>query len=140
MALNINIQGSFKKCLLLFCQPKILFAVVWFLDHFTLESIPPMNSNWIVAFVNYLDVWVTKFKPSLMFFQLLILTPNNVIWKDFSAILFDETQHVVNASSAGYVPLCYEVINLIIKPQNFLLMFFLCKLKGLYLIVFLFSG
>ena len=75
-----------------------------------------------------------------MFFQLLILTPNNVIWVDFSAILFDETQHVVNASSAGYVPFCYEVINLIIKPQNFMLMFFLCKLKGLYLIIFLFSG
>ena len=35
----------------------------------------------------------------------------------------------------GYVPVCYEVINPFIKSQNFLLMGFICKLKGLYLIV-----
>ena len=48
---------------------------------------------------------------------------------------FHETQHVVKTSAAGYVPVCYEVINLFIKPQNFLLMFFIFKLKGFYLIV-----
>ena len=140
MALNSDIQGSFKKCSLLFCQPKMVFVVVWFLDHFTLESIPLINSIGIVAFVNHLHVWVTKFKPSFMFFQLLILTLNNVIWVDFSAILFDETQRFVKASAVGYVPVCYEVINLFIKPQNFLLMFFICKRKGLYLIIFFFKG
>ena len=70
-----------------------------------------------------------------MFFQLLILTANNVIWVDFSAILFDKTQHVIKI-----VIVCYEFINLFIKPQNFLLMFFICKLKGLYLIIFFFNG
>ena len=118
----------------------MVFVVVWFLDHFTLESIPLINSIGIVAFVNHLHVWVTKFKPSFMFFQLLILTLNNVIWVDFSAILFDETQRFVKASAVGYVPVCYEVINLFIKPQNFLLMFFICKRKGLYLIIFFFKG
>ena len=37
------------------------------------------------------------------------------------------------------MPVCYKVVNLFIKPQNFLLMglafFFIRKLKGLYLIV-----
>ena len=118
----------------------MVFVVVWFLDHFTLESIPLINSIGIVAFVNHLHVWVTKFKPSFMFFQLLILTLNNVIWVDFSAILFDETQRFVKASAVGYVPVCYEVINLFIKPQNFLLMFFISLLKVLYLIIFFFNG
>ena len=118
----------------------MVFVVVWFLDHFTLESIPLINSIGIVAFVNHLHVWVTKFKPSLMFFQLLILPPNNVIWVDFAAFLFDETQHVVKASAGGYAPVCYEVINLFIKPQNFLLMFFFCTLKGFYLIVTVWDG
>ena len=35
---------------------------------------------------------------------------------------------------------CYEINNLFIKPQNFLLMFFICKLKGLHLIVTVFDG
>ena len=34
----------------------------------------------------------------------------------------------------------YEVIKLFIKPQNFLLMFFICELKGLHLIIFFFDG
>ena len=67
LVLNSNIQGSFKKCSLLFCQPKMVFIVVWFLDHFMLESFPPMNSIGIVALVSYLHVWLTKFKSPLMF-------------------------------------------------------------------------
>ena len=97
-----------------------------------------MNDVWIITFVNHLHAWVTKFKPSLMFFKLLVLTPNNVInviWVNFSAILFDGTQHVVKISMAGYLPVCYEIINLSIEPENFLLMLFICKLKGFYLIV-----
>ena len=54
---------------------------------------------------------------------------------DFPAILVDETQRLVKTSTTDYVPVCYEVINLFIKPQNFMLMFFICKLKGLYLLV-----
>ena len=74
-----------------------------------------------------------------MFFQLPVLTSNNVVWVSLSAVLFDKTQHIVKTSTTGYVPVCYEVINLFIKPQNFLLMglvlFTICKLKGLYLVV-----
>ena len=51
------------------------------------------------------------------------------------AVLFDETQHVVKTSTAGYAPVYYKVINLFIKPQNFLLVFLICRLKGFYLIV-----
>ena len=54
---------------------------------------------------------------------------------NFSTIPFDETQHVVKISTTGYEPVFYEAINIFMKPQNFLLMFFICKLKGLYLIV-----
>ena len=75
-----------------------------------------------------------------MFFKLSVLTLNNVIWVSFSAILFDETQHVVKTSTMSYVPVCYKVINLSIKSQNFLFMFFICKLKGFYLIVTVFDG
>ena len=70
-----------------------------------------------------------------MFFKLPMLTLNNVVWVNFSTVLFDETQHVVKTSTVGYVLVCYEVINLFIEPQNFLLMFLICKLKGVYLIV-----
>ena len=42
-------------------------------------------------------------------------------------------------STVGYVPICYEIIDLFIKPQDFLMMdlafFFICKLKDLDLIV-----
>ena len=43
-------------------------------------------------------------------------------------------------NTAGHVPVCYEIINLFIKPQHFLLMFFICKIKGLYLIVMVCDG
>ena len=94
-----------------------------------------MNSIGIITFVNHLHVCVTKFKPSFMFFKLSVPTRNNVIWLNFSTILFYETQYIVKTSTTGYVPVCYEVINLFIEPQNFLLMFLICKLKDLYLIV-----
>ena len=89
LVLNIHIQGSFKKGSLLFRQAEMVFVVVWFLDHFTLKSAPLMNSIWIITFVRHLHVWVTKFKPSLMFFQLPVLALNNVVWVNFSAVLFD---------------------------------------------------
>ena len=75
-----------------------------------------------------------------MFFKLSVLASNNVIWVKFSAILFDEKQHVVKTSAAGYMLVCYEIINLFIKSQNFLLMGFICKFKGLYLIVTVCDG
>ena len=80
-----------------------------------------------------------KFKIFFIFFKRSILTSNNVIWVGLLAILFNEAQHFVKISTTGYVPVFYEVINLFIKPQNFLLMFFICKFKGLYLIVFFFD-
>ena len=132
--LNSHIQGSFKKCSLLFGQAKMVFVIVWFLDHFTVKSTPSMNGIWIITFVSHLHVWVTKFKPSLMFLQAPVLTSKDVIWVNFSAIFFDEAQHVIKTVAAGYLPFCYEVINAFIKPQNFLLMGFICKLKGLNLI------
>ena len=135
LVLNIHIQGSFKKGSLLFRQAEMVFVVVWFLDHFTLKSAPLMNSIWIITFVSHLHVWVTKFKPSLMFFQLPVLTSNNVVWVNFSAVLFGETQHVVKTSTSGFVPVCYEVIHLFIEPQNFLSVGLICELKGLYLII-----
>ena len=122
MVLKSDIRGSFKKCSLLFSQSKMVFVIIWFLDHFTLETIPSVNGVWVIAFVNHLHVWVTKFKPSLMFLQLLVLAPNNVVWVNFSTVLFDKAQHVVKTSTRSYALVCYEVINLFIKPQNFLLM------------------
>ena len=106
----------------------MVFVIVWFLDHFTLESVPSMNSIWIITFFSNLHVWVTKFKPSLIFFKLSILTSNNIIWMGLFAILFDEAQRVVKTSRTRHLPVCYKVINLLIEPQNFLFM-------GLYLIV-----
>ena len=85
----------------------MVFVVIWFFDHFSLEPVPPMNSIWIIAFVSHLHVWVTKFKPLLMFFKLLVLTPNNAILVNFSTILVDEKQHVVKTSKVGYMPVCY---------------------------------
>ena len=123
MVLNSDIQGSFKKFLLLFRQSVIMtFVIIWLFDHFTLEPVPLVNGVWIITFVSHLHVWVTKFKPPFMFFQLLVLTSNNEVWVNFFAALFDVAQHVVKTSAAGYMPVCYEVINLFIKPQNFLLM------------------
>ena len=117
----------------------MIFVPVWLLCPFTLKSTPTVNCVWIITFVGHLHVWVTKSKPSLMFFQLPVLTSNSIVWVNFSAVLFDETQHIVKTSTADYVLVCYEIVNLFIKPQNLLLMglpfFLIRKLKGLYLIV-----
>ena len=121
LVLNIYIQGSFKKFLLLFGQAEMVFVVIWFLDHFTLEFVLSVNGVWIITFVSHPHVWVTKFEPSLMFFQLPVLTSNNILWVPFPTIRFEETQYLVKTSTASHVPVCYEVINLFIKPQNFLL-------------------
>ena len=99
-----------------------------------------MNSIWITTAVSPLHVWVTKFKTFFIFFKLSILTSNKVVWMPFPAILFDETQHVVKTPTTGYVPVFYEVINLFIKLQNFLLMLLISKLKGFYLIVTVCDG
>ena len=88
--LNSDIKDSLKKFSLLFRQAEMVFAVIWFLNHFTLEYGPTMNSIWIMTPVSLLHVWVTKFKASLIFFKLSTLTSNNVIWMPFFAILFDE--------------------------------------------------
>ena len=126
-------------CPLHFGQAKMVLVVVWLFNHFALKSAPSVNCIWIITFVGHLHVCVTKPKPSLMSFQLPVLTSNNVVWVNFSAVLFDETQHVNKTSTAGYVPVCYEIVNLFIELQNFLLIgltfFLICKLKGFYLIV-----
>ena len=132
--LNNNIQCNFKKFSLFFRQTEMVSAIVWFLDHFTLEYVPSVNYVWIIAFVSHSHVWVTKFKPLFMIFKMPILTSNNVVWMPFSSILFDETQHVVKTSATGYIPVSYKIINLCIKLQNFLLMPLTSKLKGFYLI------
>ena len=98
MALNSDIQDSFKECLLLFCQAEMIFVIVWPLDHFTFKRVPTMNSNWIMTFVSHLHAWITKFKPSLMFFQLSVLTSNNIVWVNFFAILFNE----IHSTSSKY--------------------------------------
>ena len=122
--LNSDIQGSFKKFPLLFRQAETIFVIIWPFHQFTLKPVLSVNGIWIITFVNHLHVWVTKFKPSFMFFKLSILTSNNVIWVNFIAVLFDETQYVAKISTMNYLPVSDEVINLFIKPQNFLSMFF----------------
>ena len=117
----------------------MVFVIIWFLDHFTLEYVLSMNSIWIITPASLLHVWVTKFKTFFIFFKLSILTLNNVMWVDLFAILFNEAQHV-KISMTRYMPAFYEVINLFIKLQNVLLMFFICKLKGFYLIVTVCDG
>ena len=111
----------------------MFFVIIWLFDHLMLEPVPSVNGVWIITFVK-------KFKPSFMFFQLLVLISNNVVWVNFFAVLFDEARHVVKTSAVEYVPVCYEIINLFIKPQNFILMLFVCKLKGFYLIVLVSDG
>ena len=106
LVLNSDIQDSLRKFSLLFRQAEMVFVIVWCLDHFTLESVPSMNSIWIITFVSHHHVWVTKFKPSLIFFKLSILTLNNTIWVGLFTVLFDEAQHVVRTSTMGYVPVC----------------------------------
>ena len=140
MILNSDIKDSLKKFSLLFRHAEIVFVIIWFFDHFTLEYVSSMNSIWIITPASLFHVWVTKFKTFFIFFKLSILTSNNVIWVGLLAILFNEAQDVVKTSTTGYVPVFYEAINLFIKLQNLLLMFFICKFKGLYLIIFLFDG
>ena len=94
----------------------MVFVIVWFLNHFKLEYIPSMNSIWIIPPTSLLNVWVTMFKTSLIFFKLYIMTSSNLILVGLLAILFDEAQHVVKISTTGYVSVFYEVINLFIKP------------------------
>ena len=60
--LNIHIQGSFKKCLLLFGQTEMVLVAVWLLDPFRLKSAPSVNGVWIIIFISHLHIWVTKFK------------------------------------------------------------------------------
>ena len=72
----------------------MIFVVIWFLDHFTLEPVPLVNGVWIIAFVDHSHVWATKFKLLLMVFQPTVLTSNNVVWMPFPTILFDEAQHL----------------------------------------------
>ena len=98
-----------------------------------------MNRIWIITPSSFLHVWVMNFKTSFLFFKQSILALNNVIWVGLFAILSDEAQHVVKIYTTGYVPVFYEVINLFIKLQTFLLMFLICKFKGLYLIIFFFD-
>ena len=101
--LNRDIQGSFKKFLLLFRQAEMVFVLVWFLYHFTFKPVPSVNDVWIIKFVSHHHAWVTKCKPLLMFFQLPILTSNNVVWISFCPVLFDEVQHlnIVKAKPFG---------------------------------------
>ena len=146
LVLNSDIQGSLKRFSFLICQVGMVFVIVWFLDHFMFKPVPLVNGVWIITFVSHQHARITKFKPSLMFFKLSILTSNNIIWVPFPAILFDEIQHIVKTSTTGYMPVCYEIINLLFfffqgllmlftEPQNLLLVgltfFFICKLKGL---------
>ena len=100
-----------------------------------ISRLRPLNDVWIITLMNHIHAWVTKFKPSFMFFKLLVLIPNSIILVNFSAILFGKTQHVVKTSTPGCGSVCYEIINLFIEPHNFMLMFFICKLEGFYFIV-----
>ena len=79
----------------------MVFVIVWFLDHFTLEYVPSMNGIWITTPASLLHVWVTKFKTSLILFKLSKLASNNVMWVGLFAILFDEAQHVVKYPRRG---------------------------------------
>ena len=82
----------------------MVFVIVWLFYHFTLKSTPLVNGVCIITFVSHLHVWVAKFKPSLMFFKLPILTSNNVVWVSLFTIFFDETQHVGKTPTTGYMP------------------------------------
>ena len=68
-----------------------------------------------------------------MILKLLVLTSNNVVWVNFSTVLFDEIQYVVKTSMVGCVPVHCDVIK--IETLDFLAFYIICKLKGLYLTV-----
>ena len=72
----------------------MVFVIVWFLYHFTFKPVPSVNGVWIITFVSDHLAWITKFKPLLMFFQLSLLTLNNVVWMPFFTVLFDKAQHL----------------------------------------------
>ena len=81
----------------------MIFVIVWFLDHFTLEYVPSVNSIWVITPAVLVHVWVTKFETIFIFFKLSILTSNNVMWVGLLAILFNKAQHVVKISTTGNV-------------------------------------
>ena len=97
-------KAVFKKFSLFFHQAEMVFVIVWFLYHFTLKPVLLMNGVTIITFVNHLHVWVTKFKPSLMFFKLPVLASNNVVWMTFSAVLFDETHNTLSKHAGNSMP------------------------------------
>ena len=70
-----------------------------------------------------------------MFFQLPVLTSNNVVWVSLFAIFL--MKHSTFSKHPPWATRLFSMRSLIsfIEPQNFLLMFFIYKLKGLYLIV-----
>ena len=133
LVLNSGVKDSLKKFSLLLRQAKMVFVIIWFFDHFTLEYVPSVKSIWVITPADLFHAWITKLKLFFLFFKLSIFSPNKVICAGLLTILFNETQYVVKTRTAGYFSVSYEVINLFIKPQNFLLM-------GLYLIVFLFDS
>ena len=63
-------KDSFKKFSLPFRQAKIVFVIVWFLNHFTLEYVPSVNSISIITPAGLLRAWVTNFKTFFIFFKL----------------------------------------------------------------------
>ena len=85
-----DIRDGFKKFSLLFRQANMIFVIVWFLDHFTLEYVPSMNSICIITPAGLLHVWITKFQTFFIFFKTSIMTSTNVVWVSLFAILFNE--------------------------------------------------
>ena len=67
LAQNSNIKEGLKKFLLLFCPAEMIFVIVWFLDHFTLEYVLSMNNIWIITPGGLFHAWVTKFKTFFIF-------------------------------------------------------------------------
>ena len=111
MVLNSDIQGTFKKFSLLLGQAEMVFVVVWFLYHFTFKPVPSVNGVWIIAFVSHRYVWVTKFNPFLIFFQLPVLISNNVVWMPFLAVLFNEAQHLNILKAKPFGPASLETLD-----------------------------
>ena len=60
---------NLKKLSLSFRQAERVFVIVWFLDHFTREYVPPVNSIWIITPAGLLHALVTKFKTFFKIFQ-----------------------------------------------------------------------
>ena len=113
LVLNSDVQGSFKKFSRLFRQAEMVFVIVWLFDHFTLEPVPSVNGVWIIAFVSHHHAWVMNSKPLLMFFQLSILTSNNVVWMPFLTVLLDEAQHlsILRLNPSGLPLVSLETLN-----------------------------